>query len=75
MLREFATSQILRRITSRLDVPPDEAKLRASLVGSQIIGLGLARYLIKIEPLASLEPEQVAGLVGPTLQRYLTGPL
>jgi AcrR family transcriptional regulator len=75
MLREFATSQILRRITSRLDVPPDEAKLRASLVGSQIIGLGLARYLIKIEPLASLEPEQVVGLVGPTLQRYLTGPL
>ena len=40
MLREFATSQILRRITGRLDLPPDEAKLRASLVGSQIIGLG-----------------------------------
>src|SRR5262245_12857121 len=66
MLREFATSQILRRITSRLDLPPDEANLRASLVGSQIIGLGLARYVLKIEPLASASPDQVAALIGPT---------
>jgi AcrR family transcriptional regulator len=75
MLREFATSQILRRITSRLDVPPDEAKLRASLVASQMLGLGVTRYLLKIEPLASASVDRVAALVGPTVQHYLTGDL
>ncbi len=75
MLREFATTTILRRITSRLDVPPDEARLRASLVASQMLGLAVTRFLLKIEPIASATVDEVAHLIGPTIQRYLTGPL
>jgi hypothetical protein len=62
-------------VIARIDVPPAEAPLRASLAASQMIGLGLARYLLRIEPLASADPETVVALIGPTVQRYLTGPL
>lgn len=75
MLREFVTAQVLRRVIARLSVPPEEAPIRAALTASQIIGLGLARYLLKIEPLASADRDTVVRLVAPTLQRYLTGPL
>jgi AcrR family transcriptional regulator len=51
-----------------------DAQLRMSLCGSQLVGLGLARYIVKVEPLASMRPEAVVRAVAPTLQRYLTGP-
>ena len=75
MLREFLTAQILRRVMARLEVPPAEAPIRAALAASQMIGLGLARYLLKVEPLASADIDTVVATVGPTVQRYLTGPL
>jgi hypothetical protein len=40
-----------------------------------MVGLVMARYVVKIEPLASLPPERVVALVAPVLQRYLAGPL
>jgi len=75
MLREFLTSQILRRVIAKLDVPPEEAAIRAALTASQMIGLGIARYVVRIEPLASAEPDDIVAMVAPTVQRYLTGPL
>src|SRR5207247_1318606 len=49
MLREFVTTQILRRAMKSLDLDPAEAPLRASLVASQMVGLAMARYIIRIE--------------------------
>jgi AcrR family transcriptional regulator len=71
MLREFITEEVLGPIAGRLGSP--DARLRATLVGSQLIGLAMARYIVKVEPLASAPAAQVAAAVGPTLQRYLTG--
>ena len=73
MLREFITEEVLGPIAQRLGSP--DARLRATLVGSQVIGLALARYIVKVEPLASAPAAQVAAAVGPNLQRYLTGDL
>jgi len=73
MLREFITEEVLGQIAHRLGSA--DARLRATLVGSQIIGLAMARYIVKVEPLASAPPTQVVAAVGPTLQRYLTGDL
>jgi len=70
-LKDFIGGEILRRLEAKLD--PREAQLRASLIGSQIVGLALYRYVLKVEPLASAPPEQLTTLAGPTLQRYLTG--
>jgi AcrR family transcriptional regulator len=71
MLREFITEEVLGPIARRLGSP--DAQLRATLVGSQLIGLAMARYIIRVEPLASAPSAQVAAVVGPTVQRYLTG--
>jgi AcrR family transcriptional regulator len=71
LLRDFVTEQILGRLSGTID-SPDRA-LRASLVGSQMIGLVMARYIVRVEPLASATVDQVVSAVAPTLQRYLTG--
>ena len=71
MLREFITEEVLGQIARRLGSP--DARLRATLVGSQLIGLAMARYIIRVEPLASAPAAEVAAAVGPALQRYLTG--
>ncbi len=72
MLREFLTTQVLRRVVSQLAV--DQAPLRTSLVASQMFGLIGVRYLLRIEPLASAPAGVVAATVGPTVDRYLTDP-
>jgi AcrR family transcriptional regulator len=73
MARELISDQLVSRVVEQLDV--DDGARRASLVGSQIVGLVVARHVIGIEPLASWPTDELARVVGPTLQRYLTGPL
>jgi len=73
MLREFVTEVVFRRLADT--VGADRPALRASLCGSQLVGLGMARYVIKFEPLASADIATLAVTIGPNLQRYLTAPL
>lgn len=53
----------------------DDAERRMTLVGSQLIGLVMVRYVLAIEPLASAPAELLVATYGPTLQRYLEDPL
>lgn len=73
MLREFLVSVLFVRLAEALDAP--DAQLRASLAASQIMGLLIARYIVRVEPIASAPAAVVVAAVGPTLQRYLTGDL
>jgi AcrR family transcriptional regulator len=73
LLREFLVSQVLRRVLSTLDLPQDERDARGALVASQLIGVVMARYVLRLEPLASATQESLVASLGPTLQRYLTG--
>ncbi|CAN5326563.1 TetR family transcriptional regulator [soil metagenome] len=73
LLREFVTTQVLGAVTASLDV--DRPRLRATLVGTQLVGLGMARYVLRLEPVASAPADALVPLVAPTLQRYLTGDL
>ncbi len=78
MLSEFVASTIIATIAGAAGGPADggpEARFRASLAGSQMVGLAVARYVLKLEPVASAGPDELAAAVGPTLQRYLTGDL
>jgi AcrR family transcriptional regulator len=75
LLREFLVSQILRRVVGTLGLPTAEREARGSLAASQLIGLVMARYVLKVEPLASATPESLVAAIGPTVQRYLTGPV
>jgi AcrR family transcriptional regulator len=75
LLREFITTQVMRRVLAHLDLDPAEVPTRASLVASQLMGLAMMRYVIKLEPLASGPPEAVAAAIGPTIQRYVAEPI
>ena len=75
LLREFLTTQILRRVVDQLDLDPAEEPLRGALVATQVAGLAMMRYVIRLEPVASATPDTLAATIGPTVQRYLTGPL
>ncbi len=52
-----------------------DAQRRAALIGSQLMGLGLCRYILRLQPLASLTTGEVVEGIAPTIQRYLTAPL
>jgi len=73
MLREFLVSVLFARVAEALGMA--DARLRASLVASQIMGLAVARYIVRVEPVASAPTDVVIAAVGPNLQRYLTGDL
>jgi AcrR family transcriptional regulator len=53
----------------------DRPEHRMALVASQVMGLILVRYVMRVEPVASLTSEQVVATYAPTIQRYLTGDL
>lgn len=69
-LREFFGREVLGRIAAQLG--HEDAELRATLAGSQLLGLAMARYIIRFDPLASADPQTIVATIAPTLQRYLT---
>ena len=71
--RDFIASGILRPITARFC--PDRPELRAQLIAGQIIGLGMARWVAGLDRISLLDADDLAALIGPTVQRYLTGDL
>ncbi|RSD10513.1 TetR/AcrR family transcriptional regulator [Amycolatopsis eburnea] len=71
LLREFIDREITGRLAAMLDAP--DAALRAGMVNVQILGLAVARYIVRIEPIASASVDELAGSFGPLVQRCLTG--
>lgn len=71
MLRQFLVREVLSRIASELDV--EDGELRASLAASQIVGLVIARYGIRLGALAEASPDEVIARVGPVVQWHLLG--
>jgi len=72
LMREFVTREVLGRLAKAIEV--DEPQLRASLAGAQLIGMAMLRYLVKVEPIASADADQIVAWLGPTIQRYFTDP-
>jgi AcrR family transcriptional regulator len=76
MLREFVTSTILVGLAQAAGLSDDaEGRFRATLVASQVVGLGFTRYVLGLEPLAPADTQDLVATPGPPLQRYLTGDL
>ena len=72
LVRETVTRDVGRLVAAVTD---DEPETRAVLVGSQIVGLALARYVVRVEPLASLPAADVIDYIAPVFQHYLVGTL
>ena len=69
-LRDYLMSEVFARVRPMVD--GEDAALRVNLVMSHVVGLMVARYLVRIEPLASTPAADVVRQVGPVIQRYLT---
>jgi AcrR family transcriptional regulator len=70
MLRQFISREVLGPIASSLKLPQPE--LRAALAGSQLIGVAMMRYVLRLEPVASMDRDRLAQLIAPVIQRHLS---
>jgi AcrR family transcriptional regulator len=72
LMREFIDREITDRLVALLGTP--DAALRAGMVNVQILGLAVARYIVRIEPIASASVDELVTRFGPLVQHCLTGP-
>jgi hypothetical protein len=70
-MREVFATQVVPAL-SRAGGPGDAAA-RAGLVASQLLGLALGRYILRVPPLLAMSAEEIVANVGPTIQRYAAG--
>ncbi len=74
MLREFLTREVFGRVVRALaddGEPSADLELRAGLAASQMVGLAMMRYIVEFPAVVDAEHDELAALVGPTIQRYL----
>lgn len=73
LLRSFLADAVLGPLARA--VSGDRPELRAGLIATQMMGLAMARYVVRLEPVATAGADTVAPVVGATVQHYLTGDL
>ncbi|KQV08466.1 hypothetical protein ASC63_09510 [Leifsonia sp. Root112D2] len=71
MFKEFLVREVFLRLAQAAG--GEDAELRATLAASQIVGLMVVRFALKVEPLASAPVDEVVRRVGPVIQWHLTG--
>lgn len=67
--REFLLEGLKGRIAPLIGEP--DAELRALAIASHLVGIAIVRYVVRMEPMASAEVDEIIELVGPRLQSYL----
>jgi AcrR family transcriptional regulator len=73
LMREGFLPVVLQPIGVALGI--DRPELRMPLLASQVFGLIVVRYVLAVEPVASMPADDVVAIYAPTLQRYLSDPL
>lgn len=73
LLRDGFLPVVLEPVGVALGI--DRPGLRMPLVASQVFGLIVMRYVLAVEPIASMSADDVVAIYAPTLQRYLSDPL
>jgi AcrR family transcriptional regulator len=69
MLREFLAAELLPVIAGFTGRP--DARLRASLIAAHLIGIAVLRHVLRVEPVASATPAEIATLAVPAIEQYL----
>ena len=73
-LRTVFGAQVAKAVGTIVD-DRAEAATRAGLVSTQMLGLALCRYILRLAPVVALDLDTLLATVSDTVQRYLTGPL
>lgn len=71
LIREYIDREITSRVATLLGTP--DAAMRAGMVNVQLLGLTVARYIVRIEPIASSSVDELVSWFGPLVQHCLTG--
>jgi hypothetical protein len=70
---EFLTLEVIGRVLRQDDLPPEEVNRRAGLVASQVLGLVIGRYVLRLPALVNRQTDDLIAEIGPTVQRYVDG--
>ena len=71
LLRRLLAEQVLREIA--VSFPSGRPEFGAALAASQLVGLAVARYAVRLPPLTAADTEELVSAIAPVLQYYLTG--
>jgi len=66
---EYLASTVIDRALRAVGVP--DARMRAAVISSYLMGIATTRYLLQVEPLASATDDEVVAMVGPSIQALL----
>ncbi len=69
--RTFMQNYVLTAVSGVLG-GGEQARLRAMLAASQLVGVAVLRYVMNVAPLATLSGDELVRLIAPTVTRYLT---
>jgi AcrR family transcriptional regulator len=73
LVRQRLMDEVFTPLVAALGAP--NAPLRVAFTASQLLGIAVARYVGRLEPVASMPATALAASLGPTIQRYLLGEL
>jgi AcrR family transcriptional regulator len=72
-MREFVAERVWNNIPVNEGENEDQTRQRYSLVSSQLMGLAFTRYILRVPPVSTATPAEIARWAGPTLDRYMVG--
>ena len=69
-MKDIFAAQLLPAI---LKFIPDDAPRRAGLIATQVLGMALCRFVLRLPPVVAMSSDELVEWMGPTLQRYAVG--
>ncbi len=72
-MREFVAERVWG--TTSIEEGDSDSPTRHALVSSQLMGLAFTRYIMRVPPISTATPAEIARWAGPTLDRYISGPI
>jgi AcrR family transcriptional regulator len=73
LLRRTLETRVFAPVAEALGV--EDAPLRVTLAGTQLVGIAMGRHIVGLGPLVEADSATIAAAIAPTLQRYLVEPL
>nr|WP_211216435.1 TetR family transcriptional regulator [Actinoplanes globisporus] len=70
-LHDFVITSILAPVLRAVGV--DQPDFRAMLVTTQVVGIGVVRYVARFDQFAAADVDRIVTAVAPAIQRYITG--
>jgi AcrR family transcriptional regulator len=74
-MREFVRDRVWSQVAAVEGEDQARTDTRRALIASQLMGLAYTRYILRVPPISTASPAEVGRWVGPTLERYVSGPL